>query len=220
MMQLFVEKKRYEAPPLDRREILRYAMAAPAGEQQLPLLESCLEEAEEVLNYQVCWREFPLARREDVLDLGFAVTASQSARRFLEACESVVVFAATLGLGLDRLIARHSRLSPARALLLQAIGTERIEALCDAFCGELAQSRHSSARFSPGYGDLPLELQSDIFRVLDCHRMIGLSLNESLMMTPSKSVTALVGISRHPLACPERGCAVCGMEECFFRGTR
>ena len=53
-----------------------------------------------------------------------------------------------------------------------------------------------SARFSAGYGDVPLELQRDIFALLDCPRRIGLTLNESLLMSPSKSVTAIVGISR------------------------
>ena len=45
------------------------------------------------------------------------------------------------------------------------LGTERIEALCDAFCRTMAETLPDSpltARFSPGYGDLPLTLQEDI----------------------------------------------------------
>jgi cobalamin-dependent methionine synthase I len=49
-------------------------------------------------------------------------------------------------------------------------------------------------RFSPGYGDLPLELQTNLFKVLDCQHFIGLTLNDSMLMSPSKSVTAIVGL--------------------------
>ena len=106
--------------------------------------------------------------------------------------------AATVGLELDRLIARAQSGAPARALLLQAIGAERIEALADAVA---ADARADAARrglavrprFSPGYGDLPLALQREIFAALDCPRRIGLTLGGSLLMTPTKSVTALIG---------------------------
>ena len=85
--------------------------------------------------------------------------------------------------------------------MLDALGAERIESLCETFCKELSlKSRAKGAcvtpRFSPGYGDLPLTFQKEIFRVLDCPRQIGLSLNESLLMSPSKSVTAIMGIRR------------------------
>ena len=77
---------------------------------------------------------------------------------------------------------------------MQAIGTERVEALCDAFQAEIAAAETSIApRFSPGYGDFPLDCQKDIFAVLDCGS-IGLTLNSNLFMTPSKSVTAVIGV--------------------------
>ena len=57
-----------------------------------------------------------------------------------------------------------------------------------------AEGRTCTPRFSPGYGDLPLETQRDVFRLLDCERKIGVWLNESLLMTPSKSVTAIFGL--------------------------
>lgn len=57
---------------------------------------------------------------------------------------------------------------------------------------------YTRPRFSPGYGDLPINMQKDIFAALDCPRKIGLSLNESLLMSPSKSVTAIIGVSARP----------------------
>ena len=88
------------------------------------------------------------------------------------------------------------RLSPARAVMLQALGTERVESLCDIFCEDFGidNSVVLKPRFSPGYGDLSLDTQKDIFSVLNCPKNIGVYLNDSLLMSPSKSVTAFAGI--------------------------
>lgn len=215
----------YEAPPCDRAEILRYAGVRGSAPETEALLQQCLQEADGVLTYRVCWAEFPLRAGEGQLDLGFASTDSLALHRHLEGCDSVVVFAATVGIGLDRLIARCSRVSPAKALLFQAIGAERIESLCETFCRELRCRRREQGgsvtrRFSPGYGDLPLALQKEIFRVLDCPRKIGLTLNESLLMSPSKSVTALVGLSGKDGASPsDLGCDGCQLKSCVYRRT-
>ena len=133
-----------------------------------------------------------------------------------------VLFGATVGLELDRLIARHSRLQPVKALTFQAIGAERVEALCDAFCADIRrqvqeQGCCTKMRFSPGYGDVPLTLQRDIFRVLDCARQIGLTLNGSLLMTPSKSVTAIVGIGGGQQQPDKEKCSACAKGDCTFR---
>ena len=155
------------------------------------------------------------------LDLTFARTQSVSLRDHLDGCEEVLLLGATVGLELDRLINRYSRVAPAKALMLQAIGAERIEALCDAFCHELgvelSQCGEMRPRFSPGYGDLPLELQRDIFRVLDCPRKIGLTLNDSLLMTPTKSVTALVGFETDGGTHKNVGCSTCEKGNCLYR---
>ena len=80
--------------------------------------------------------------------------------------------------------------------MFQAIGAERIEAVCDCFCDEIKKEFVCSLkpRFSPGYGDLSLETQKQLFSILDCERQLGISLNSSLLMSPSKSVTAFVGL--------------------------
>ena len=121
------------------------------------------------------------------LDLGFTVTHSRDLQKNLKGCCRIILFGATVGLELDRLIARYGRLSPSKALCFQAIGAERIESLCNAFNDEIdeifrEQGMYTRPRFSPGYGDLPINMQKDIFAALDCPRKIGLSLNESLLI--------------------------------------
>jgi cobalamin-dependent methionine synthase I len=214
--------KRFAAPPWNRREILRYAGAKETTDEVNALLEHCLAEAEGALSYQVCYAIFPVAVADGMLDLGFARTDSSHLCKNLQGCDRIAVFGATVGLGVDRLIARYSRTSPARALMFQAIGAERIEALCDAFCFALneeveGEGKTIRPRFSPGYGDLPLELQLDIFRVLDCPRKIGLTLNDSLLMSPTKSVTAVVGIGDGLAGHDKSGCSKCKKVDCLYR---
>lgn len=213
----------YGAPAYDKKEILRYAGCGQAAAEEIPFLEDCLAELEGKLIYKVCYRFFPIRILDTGLDLTFAQTDSAALRKNLADCEGIVLFAATVGIGIDRLIAKYGRISPAKSLLFQAIGAERIESLCDCFCADLRvqaaeKGRFLKPRFSPGYGDLPLTLQEDIFRVLDCPRKIGLSLNRSLLMSPSKSVTALVGVSEKNTGHSTEKCEGCQNEGCAFRG--
>ena len=182
-------------------EILRYAAAKGGGEDIRALAQECLAEAEKHLSYQICYKEFPLTQSEKGIDLSFCKIESQTLKIALSQCSEILLFAATLGIGFDRLIARYSHTSPARAWILQAIGAERIEALCDSFCLDLKLEENKrgkaiTPRVSPGYGDIPLAMQEDIFQELECYRSIGLALNSSFIMTPTKSVTAIVGIKQ------------------------
>ena len=103
--------------------------------------------------------------------------------------------------------------------MMQAVGAERVEALCDAFCEQFRRENGVGLRprFSPGYGDLPLAAQRELFALLDCPRKIGLTLNESLLMSPTKSVTAFAGITDAQTAHDEGGCARCENPDCMYR---
>ena len=183
---MMVYTKTYDAPPVDRREILRYAGVRGDAPEIEALLDECLKEAEGKLTYKVCYGGFPVSFFDSV--------DSKDLKKVLEGCSGVILFAATVGIGIDRLIARYASVSPTKSLLFQAIGAERIEALCDEFNSEFGGSR-----FSPGYGDLPLQFQKEIFKVLDCPKRIGLTLNASMLMSPSKSVTAMIGVKNEDL---------------------
>jgi hypothetical protein len=190
--------KGYTAPEVDRKEVLRYARAE-GDETTLALLESCIAEAKDRFSYNVCYARFGIEIHGDEIDLGFTRTSSHSLAKCLDGCHEIVLLAATVGFGIDRLIEKYSFISPSRAVIFQALGSERVEALCDAFCNDLATEEERSGntlrpRFSPGYGDLPLELQRDIFASLGCTRAIGITLGDNLFMNPTKSVTAIIGI--------------------------
>ena len=184
--------------PFDEKEILRDAMLpsfAPKPEE-LPLKE-CLEAAKGAARCRAVWRYYPLKADGEGLDLGFAKTDSRYLKNHLAGCGEILLFACTAGAEMDRRIARAKLLSPARGLLMHAIGAQQVEGGCDLLCRRLAEAfpdRQLTDRFSPGYDDLPLTMQRDVMEALDCGRTVGITLTDSLLMTPSKSVTAIIGM--------------------------
>lgn len=205
-------KKNYTAPPVDIREVLRYAGCKDDAQMQ-DLLFQCLQESENALQYLVCYRVLPIEQFYRCIS---GAKESGSLTKRLCGCQEVVLFAATVGLGLDRLIEKYAKISPSKAVMMQALGAERVESVCDTFCAELQEKYGKiTQRFSAGYGDFPLTAQRDIFQVLDCPRQIGLTLNDSLLMTPTKSVTAVVGIGKENQVA--YGCAVCDKKDCEMR---
>jgi hypothetical protein len=191
--------------PVNRREIWRYAGFQGQPDKTLnELLDMVIADFEGMLSYRICYRKF--------CDLPFGKD-SKDLEKALRGSKEFVVFGATIGLEIDRYIAKFQHISATRALLAQAYGAERIEALCDAFCKEFSGR---TRRFSPGYGDLPLESQKEIFALLDCGKHIGVGLSGRLLMTPSKSVTAIFGIGEEKENCVEK-CEFCGNSECNYR---
>ncbi len=191
----------FREPKVNIKEIRRYMASSDGGKDIRELIDECLAEVSEMLQYKVCYTVLPVKSDGSVVTMPCGEIESKNLAKNLQGCEKVIVFAATVGVGIDRLITKYSRLSPAKALCFQAIGAERAESLCDAFCEKMRSEIKESGeilkpRFSPGYGDLPLETQKMIFSLLDCPKRIGVTLGDSLLMSPSKSVTAFVGITR------------------------
>ena len=141
--------------------------------------------------------------------------------RLLTDCDQVILMAATLGMEAETLLRRTQAKDMAMALILDAAAGAAVENVCDNFCADLAAAfapRFLTERFSPGYGDLPLGQQEDLFRLLDISRRIGVSLTESGLMLPQKSVTALIGVSDRPQSRRVRGCDGCALSaDCAYR---
>ncbi len=213
MTKRWVEQN-FTLPPFDEREILRYAgVKGEADEGVRATLAACMQACEGVFSPKLVYAVLPI---KELFSLLPQARESQGLREALGGSEQAIVFAATVGVTIDRKIARAGIVSPAHALFLQAIGAERIEALCDCFCKKMQRLYGGlGRRFSPGYGDLSLFLQREILSLLDASKSIGLSLTEGLMMTPTKSVTAIAGVGNCPKM--QAGCAACQKENCEYR---
>ena len=210
--------KSYPAPAFNQKEILRYAGVKQSTAELTALVLECIQELDGILSYKVCFAEYPVKVLEDSIDLSFAVVRSKDLAKNLKDCKRCILFSATVGIGIDRLIAKYNVLSPTKALIFQAIGAERIESLCELFTDEIKEKYTTvRPRFSAGYGDLPLEMQKDIFTALDCSKKIGVTLNESLLMSPSKSVTAIIGIATSNDCIKQKHCLACEKTDCTFR---
>lgn len=206
------------------KEIYRYMgyKKSDPDETIKKLTEKLIKEAEDIFSYKACFEKFPVEIVNNNVDLGFVSAKSNSLIKNLKDCHEIILFTATLGTEFDRLLIKYSKSSPSSAVILNAIGTAYIEAWCDKIyndfkINEQKLNYYLRPRFSPGYGDLPLEIQKNIFSVLDCSRKIGVSLTDSLLMTPSKSVSAIIGISKINTDCALSGCEKCNKTNCKFR---
>ncbi len=196
IIQVITEE--FSAPDVNTEEILRYAGCRRGiDDTTRELLKEAIKEAEDLFVYKVCCLTADVTVTEDGISVCDEYFSSRLLAKTMKSCKKVIIFGATVGIAVDRLIMRYSRLSPAKAVLLQGYGAERIEALCDEFCISM-QKKHPeytfTSRFSPGYGDLDIKNQKTIFKMLNCEKNIGLFLNESMLMSPTKSVTAFVGM--------------------------
>lgn len=221
--------KKYEPDeerfPINEKEIWRYSgymgLTQDMDDTLKNLLDEVKKELQGVFSYKVCYRRVDITWDGDMPVLPFP-SESKHLAKCLEGSKEVILFAATIGLEIDRKIAKYKHLSQTKALLMQAYGAERVECLCNSFCKEMEEELAkeglcTTTRFSPGYGDLPLEKQVDFFQLLDCNRQIGISLGESLLMTPSKSVTAIFGIGNQVEKDREHKCELCNNTTCEYR---
>ena len=218
--------ERSNPPAVNEKEILRYAgiKSSAVTEEISALLKECLSQALPLMRYSACYATYPVKAEKGGVDLGFAKARSKDLSAALSGCSRAVVFCATVGAGIDGLISRYGVTSPLKALLFQAIGAERVESLCDGFIDSygktLRKCERLKPRFSAGYGDLDLSFQKEIHNALACAKRIGVTLNQSLLMFPTKSVTAIAGITDFTGESADgtgEKCDSCAKTDCAFR---
>lgn len=209
-------------PDID--EILRYLrVRGEAPEELRAQVVAAAEELAETLRPQFVYRVFPLERGEGGVALqGSGVTLTGGlASKMLRSCDAAVLLCCTLGMEFERRLRALERRDMGKAVILDACGSAWVESGCDAAEREIAErfsGRFLTDRFSPGYGDLPLSLQRSVLNALDAKRRLGIHLSESFLMTPSKSVTAVIGLSDTPQPARVRGCGYCAMKgNCDYR---
>ena len=154
------------------------------------------------------------------------VLVSESLARNLTGCCGALLLAATIGPACDMLVRRAGVSSAVDASIYQAAGAAAIESFLDDMNDRYkaeyeARGLFLRPRFSPGYGDLKLEHQKDWFRLLNITKQIGIELTDSLLMVPTKSVTAIIGIGMNKESAGCSGCACCNRKgTCDFSKER
>ena len=204
-------------------EILRYLRVRGESPEELRAqVETTARELAESLPPKFVYRAFPLEFGADGVTLvGSGVTLTGGlAQKMLQHCDTAVLLCCTLGMEFEQRLRAMERRDMGKAVSLDA-GSAWVESGCDAAEREIAErfsGRYLTDRFSPGYGDLPLSLQPAVLAALDAQRRLGIHLSDSFLMTPSKSVTAVIGVSDTPQPARVRGCGYCAMRgKCEYR---
>lgn len=205
----------------DRKEIIRYLgyRGVAPDVSILKEIELGVAQLQEAVTPRFVYEQFPIRRSrgqnsEEQLCFAGMTIVSRDLSRNLRDCHAVYLMAATLGPGPDTLIRRASIGKVSHAVILQAAAAAMTETWCDQVNDRIRRETEKDGlfirpRYSPGYGDLSLTVQTDISRILNMPKEIGVSLTDTLLMTPSKSVTALIGVAKTPADCHKSGCAAC-----------
>lgn len=213
---------------VDREEFLRYLgwKGQETDDTFAQKLDEAAKRALELSDARSVVRRFALTPQFELEGTGFFLEGADI-RSHLSGCSSVYLMAATIGFAPERELMRLSRTGAHAALLFDTACSCAVESYCDDVSDDLQKNCPTllTPRFSCGYGDFPLEAQKTICALLRTDARLGLCCNESFLLTPRKSVTAVIGITDIPYS-PERAparcghkCSACKNAGCAFRKT-
>ena len=212
-------------PAIDERETARYlgyGVHTP-DDATLASIRQCSEQLRAVIRPRVVYTAFPLrftAEGVELMGSGLTLPGEDIALH-LSHCHTAVLMAATLSAQGDALIRRAQAADVGQGLVMDCCATTAVEQLCDDWEAAVKlqyPGASFAARFSPGYGDLPITLQQRLLTLLDAPRRIGLCATDSHILTPRKSVTALLSVGDAPAADSRTGCDHCRLQgQCAFR---
>lgn len=227
---LRIARETYDIASVDRNEVLRYlgyhgqGLSDELGDRIDDVTARCLA----IARPRSTMASFAVRSvASDVVELEactLRLTGHDIASHLADARE-VVLFAATLGADVDRELRLLSLTDPLEQVVFDSVATALVERAADAAEARArsyaaSQNHFTSWRFSPGYGDLPLDVQGSFLAVLDATRQLGITLTPSNLMVPTKSVTAIVGIHDHPQPGLESSCSICSLADfCTIRQT-
>lgn len=196
-------------------EALRY-MGCPPEKADAPLrarVESCAQELLAAVRPRWSYRILGVGFEPDGVRLeGGLLLPGAGLKRHLTGCGCAAIFCATLGAEVDALIRRAERLDIGRALALDCCASAAVEVVCDQIETELQGKFPGCSfpfRYSPGYGDLPLDVQGPLLDLLDAPRQVGLCASANHILTPRKSVTAILGVAEGEIERTKRSCLSC-----------
>ena len=213
-----------ELSPVSKKEAARYM--GVKGEPDRVVME-LLDNAEKLVREKIVPKYVYIETDVSFTDAGVILSAmsepltGEDIRRHLSGCNKAILMAVTLSQEADKLIRQSAVTNMAQSLAIDCMCSAAVEQACDKAEEEIfsrCQAKYRTWRFSPGYGDLPLSLQHSFLLALNAQRRIGLTVTENSLLIPSKSVTAIIGISDRPVERGSRGCTICNMREsCAYR---
>lgn len=206
------------------REAVRYLGYGKHAidERTLALIQDSFEELDQASDARFVYRIFEISKADkNGLTIGNLKIESRNLAKNLKNCQKAVLFGATLGTRVDMLMKKYSLTDMSKTVVLQACAAAELEEYCDKMQKQIALELDTGLylrpRFSPGYGDFSILHQKELLEMMEAPKKIGLTMTEGYMLTPTKSVTAVIGISDEEQLCHIKGCEVCPKVDCIYR---
>lgn len=163
-------------------------------------LKNIIKIAYGLIHGKACYRTFLIENISDskvILDRSKTLIKGKKISNILKDCEYCSLFVSTIGTALENHAAEMAKDDPSGAFYLEHIGSWMAEYMAETVNNRIAQNTIKAGfvpkkRYSAGYGDWPVASQKEILELTEAKR-IGVTLTESYLMIPRKSVSALIG---------------------------
>lgn len=212
---------------INKDEVLRYLghNGQVINEDMMNLIDECRREVIHIISPRFTYSYRKVEEIEDGIKVEGTslILEGNDIKRHLKNSTECVLMAVTLGNEIERKTRVYERINLTKGIILDACATTAIEEVCDMVENEIRKyvqekNMNITFRYSPGYGDLPLDIQKNFLNVLDAQKKIGLTTSENFLLFPRKSVTAIIGIINKNIKIKERNCQECNnYKNCSFR---
>lgn len=175
--------------------ICRYLGVKIPTDDLIKKIEYVISEAKKTIKPAIIYSTCSISKIENgiALDNTDLILIGNLAKTYFDGCKNTIIVAATLTLSSEIFIKRMFSKSSEYGTIADAVLTEMVEDVLDSFEENLNNNgKKFKSRISCGYGDLDLKYELDLYNYLNA-QSIGISINNSFMKTPNKSVIALIG---------------------------
>lgn len=211
---------------VDAKETKRYAGLQRADFKQELIDDACME-AQLLIQPKGVWEIYDYDPTTGKILPDMLMLEGNSIKKHLRDSCKIVFLSATVGEAIEEQVTKYFHEGKySFSVLLDAAATTAVEQVADAmektiFNEAKRQGLSMTWRFSPGYGDWPIQQQPEVLKLAQGN-IIGVSLTESLMLMPRKSITAVIGLYHAKGACSQsenkkHDCQNCSKTDCLAR---
>ena len=210
---------------IDREEVLRYLeyKGQDIDNNLVEIIEECRNIAKDRINPRYTFRVYSIKQKyKGIIELEGTnlILESNDLYEILKDCNECILMAATLGINIEKDIKKYSCTELTKGIIIDSCATTAIEEVCDKVQNEienniLKNGQYLTFRYSPGYGDLLIEKNTEILTILNGQKEIGLTITNNGVMIPRKSVITIIGISDKKVEQDKKSCSTCKNKSTF-----
>ena len=213
---------------INKKEVLRYLeyRGQDIDNNLREIIEECRNITKDRINPRYTFRVYSIRQRYNgIIELEGTSLKLESSDLYevLKDSNKCILMAATLGIDIEKDIKKYSCTELTKGIIIDSCATTAIEEVCDKVQEDiqnniLKDGQYLTFRYSPGYGDLPIEKNIEILGILNGQKEIGLTITNSGIMIPRKSVVAIMGVSDKKIEHSKKSCSSCkNKSTCKFK---